>query len=333
MGAQAHEERRGGTALVEQLAREGVEVVFGLPGVHLMTVLDAFHERAGTIRFVTTRHEQATGFMADGYARVTGRPGTTLVVPGPGIYNAGTGIATAYAASSPVLQLAGQVDLAGIGLGNSLAHEVHDQLDLVRPITKRAERVTRAVLRGRERITSAKSNLAVTAALEHFTATLAELLLRDEDFRRSAGHQAVQDLFVWHALEEAEHKAVAFDVYRAVGGTERMRIRTMKVIRKGFVADMVFQVTLSVLMDRATYRRGNLRKSLRRFKTSPFLRKELREQLRAYDRVGFHPDDIDTDDLVAEWREKLFGDDGSLNVLLRCSGSGRGAVLDQQADW
>ena len=79
---------------------------------------------------------------------------------------------------------------------------------------------------------------------------------------------------------------------------------------------MVFQVTLSVLMDRATYRRGNLRKSLRRFKTSPFLRKELREQLRAYDRVGFHPDDIDTDDLVAEWRETLFGDEGSLNVLL-----------------
>ena len=192
----------------------------------------------------------------------------------------------------------------------------NERLDDLGYGTKRAERVTRAVLRGRERITSAKSNLAVTAALEHFTATLAELLLRDEEFRRSAGHQAVQDLFVWHALEEAEHKAVAFDVYRAVGGSERMRIGSMKVIRKGFIAAMIFQVTLSVLMDPATYRRGNLRTSLRRFKTSPFLRKELREQLRAYDRVGFHPDDIDTDDLVAEWREKLFGDEGSLNVLL-----------------
>lgn len=136
--------RSGGTALVQQLVREGVEVVFGIPGIHLMEVLDALHHDADTIRFVTTRHEQATSFMADGYARVTGRPGTSLVLPGPGVYNAGTGLATAYAASSPVFQLAGQVSAAGIGLGNSLAHEVHDQLDLVRPITKRAERVVKA---------------------------------------------------------------------------------------------------------------------------------------------------------------------------------------------
>lgn len=136
--------RSGGTALTEQLVREGVQVVFGLPGVHLMPILDSLHAHGDAIRFVTTRHEQATSFMADGYARVTGRPGTTLVVPGPGVYNAGTGLATAYAASSPVLQLAGQVNAAGIGAGNSLAHEVHDQLEIVRPITKHAERVTDA---------------------------------------------------------------------------------------------------------------------------------------------------------------------------------------------
>jgi acetolactate synthase-1/2/3 large subunit len=133
--------RSGGTALVEQLVREGVEVVFGLPGVQLMAILDSFHGGADEIRFVTTRHEQATTFMADGYARVTRRPGTTLIVPGPGVYNAATGLATAYAASSPVLQLSGQVNRAGIGAGHSLPHEVHDQLDVVRPITKRAERV------------------------------------------------------------------------------------------------------------------------------------------------------------------------------------------------
>src|SRR5262249_37866204 len=132
------------TALVQQLVREGVDVVFGLPGVQLMAILDSFHGGADEVRFVTTRHEQATSFMADGYARVTGRPGTTLIVPGPGVYNAGTGLATAYAASSPVLQLSGQVNRAGIGAGNSLPHEVHDQLDVVRPITKRAERVTDA---------------------------------------------------------------------------------------------------------------------------------------------------------------------------------------------
>jgi acetolactate synthase-1/2/3 large subunit len=134
--------RSGATALVEQLIHEGAEVVFGLPGIHLMEVLDSLHGRADELRFISTRHEQATTFMADGYARVSGRPGVALVVPGPGVYNAATGMATAYAASSPVLQIAGQVDRARIGSGFSLPHEVHDQLDVVRPVTKSAERVT-----------------------------------------------------------------------------------------------------------------------------------------------------------------------------------------------
>ena len=137
-------ERSGATALVEQLVREGTEVVFGIPGIHLMPVLDALHGYGDRVRFVTTRHEQATAFMADGYARVSGQPGVSLVVPGPGVYNAATGLATAYAASSPFLQIAGQVSRAAIGRGMSVPHEVHDQLDIVRPVTKSAERVTSA---------------------------------------------------------------------------------------------------------------------------------------------------------------------------------------------
>lgn len=135
------EARSGGTAVVQQLVREGVEVVFGIPGVQLMHILDSFHGHADGIRYVTTRHEQATAYMADGYARVSGRPGVSLVVPGPGVYNAGAGLATAYAASSPILQLAGQINAAAIGRGDSLPHEVHDQLDIVGPITKLARRV------------------------------------------------------------------------------------------------------------------------------------------------------------------------------------------------
>lgn len=137
-------ERSGAQALVEQLLREGTEVVFGIPGIHLMPVLDALHAHRERLRFVTTRHEQATAFMADGYARVSGRPGVSLVVPGPGVYNAGTGLATAYAASSPFLQVAGQIARGAIGRGMSVPHEVHDQLDIVRPITASAERVLTA---------------------------------------------------------------------------------------------------------------------------------------------------------------------------------------------
>ena len=133
----------GGQALARQLRAEGVEVIFGLPGDQLMAALDALFD-VPEIRYIVTRHEQATTYMADAYARISGRPGVAMVVPGVGVYNAGSGLATAYACSSPVLLLAGQVNRAGIGKDLGLLHDVHDQLDLVRPITKWAERVLEA---------------------------------------------------------------------------------------------------------------------------------------------------------------------------------------------
>jgi hypothetical protein len=182
--------------------------------------------------------------------------------------------------------------------------------------TQYVERLTKWALANRERIFTDKANLAATAALEHLTATLAELLLTDEDARSAHGHPAVQDLFVWHALEESEHKAVAFDVYRAVGGSERTRVITMKGLRVGFVVFMAIQLGVSLAGDRATYERGRLRSSFRRFRTSPVLRREVWQQLREYDRPDFHPDDRDTTALVEFWREALFGNEGSMNHLL-----------------
>lgn len=130
----------GGQALARQLQREGVEVIFGLPGDQLMAALDALVDTPD-IRYIVTRHEQGTTYMADGYARASGRPGVAMVVPGVGVYNAASGLATAYACSSPVLLLAGQVNRHGIGKDLGLLHDVHDQLDVVRPITKWADRV------------------------------------------------------------------------------------------------------------------------------------------------------------------------------------------------
>ena len=77
----------GGQALAKSLYREGVRVIFGLPGVQLYHLLDGLYDEPG-IRFITTRHEQATSYMADGYARAGGGIGTALVVPGPGLQNA-----------------------------------------------------------------------------------------------------------------------------------------------------------------------------------------------------------------------------------------------------
>ncbi|MBL7494958.1 thiamine pyrophosphate-binding protein [Frankia sp. CNm7] len=134
---------KGSELLTAQLASEGVEVIFGIPGIHLMHVLDALYDE-GRLRFITTRHEQATTYMADGYARVTGRPGVAMVVPGPGVYNAASGLATAWASSSPVLLIAGQIEHHAVGRGLGMTHEIHDQLEVVRPITKSCERVASA---------------------------------------------------------------------------------------------------------------------------------------------------------------------------------------------
>jgi len=89
---------------------------------------------------IHTRHEQATSYMADGYARTTGRVGTCLVVPGPGVMNALAGLATAYACSSRVLCLTGQIESALIGGGRGELHEIPQQLELFASATKWAAR-------------------------------------------------------------------------------------------------------------------------------------------------------------------------------------------------
>ncbi len=182
--------------------------------------------------------------------------------------------------------------------------------------TKQVERITRVGLALRWKLLPAKSNLAVTAALEHFTATLAEVVMTDEETRKAFGHDAVRHLFLWHALEESEHKAVAFDVFRAVGGGERLRIWTMKVIRTGFILASIVELVASLAMDSATYRRGVLAQSLSNIRRSSILSRRMWEQLREYDRPGFHPDDRDTTELVERWRAELFGDDGALKDQL-----------------
>lgn len=182
--------------------------------------------------------------------------------------------------------------------------------------TKRIERLVKKALAIRERAVPPIANLAVTAALEHFTATLAELVLTNEEARESFGHPAVRDLFTWHALEESEHKAVAFDVYRAMDGSERLRIITMKVIRLGFPVAVATEMLWSLATDRDSYRRGNLLASLRRFFQSPLVSRAVWSQLKEYDRRDFHPDDRDTTLLVEQWRDELFGSGGSMTPML-----------------
>ncbi|HEX5265159.1 MAG TPA: metal-dependent hydrolase [Acidimicrobiales bacterium] len=175
----------------------------------------------------------------------------------------------------------------------------------------------RWLFRTRERYHNKRLHLAFTAALEHYTATLAEMLLNDPEARNQIGHDGVRYLLMWHALEESEHKAVAFDVYRAVGGTERMRIAAMWMTHMLFVLETSLWAGISILMDRDA-RRHPLRlvRSVLRLRKSPFVKPEAVRQLFAYNKRGFHPNDRDTSELISHWRAVLFGDEGRLTELL-----------------
>ncbi len=134
----------GAEALTRQLRSEGVDTVFALPGVQIMDAFDALYAHRDAIRLIHTRHEQATTYMADGYAKASGKPGVAMVVPGPGALNAAAGLGTAYASSSPVLLISGQIASTSLGLRRGELHEIEEQLDVFKPITKWNHRVTRA---------------------------------------------------------------------------------------------------------------------------------------------------------------------------------------------
>ena len=124
----------GGEALVQSLVREGVEVVFGIPGIHMSGIIVALRDEP-SIRMITTRHEAGATHMADGYSRASGKPGVALVVSGAGVYNAASGLATAYSRSTPVLLIAGQIPRGQIWKNLGAVHEVMDQMDIVRSVT------------------------------------------------------------------------------------------------------------------------------------------------------------------------------------------------------
>jgi acetolactate synthase-1/2/3 large subunit len=125
----------GAEVLVASLAKEGVEVVFGIPGVQIMDALDAIY-RDKNIRWISTRHEQTAAYMAYGYARTTDKIGVAMVLPGPGALNTTAAIGTAYTASTPVLLISGQIESYHLGFHRGVLHELDDQTEIFRYLTK-----------------------------------------------------------------------------------------------------------------------------------------------------------------------------------------------------
>jgi len=128
-----------GEYLVALLERYGVDTVFGIPGVHTVEMYRGL--AASPIRHVTPRHEQAAAFMADGYARVSGKPGVCLLITGPGLTNAVTAMAQAYAESVPMLVISAVNKIGQIGHGEGILHESQDQSRLAAQVSAFSFRV------------------------------------------------------------------------------------------------------------------------------------------------------------------------------------------------
>lgn len=182
-------------------------------------------------------------------------------------------------------------------------------------VAKDLERQVKFLLRYRKKAPIPERRLAVTCALEHFTAIMAEQLLTDAA-HREALHPSVRDLWVWHALEESEHKAVAFDVFQKVCGSYAVRVRVMLIATLFFVGFITYG---HLRMCAARGLLGDVRGHLRLVDYLWIRRGLFRKLVPAYldyFRPGFHPDDRDTKALLAIWRDRLFGETGTLRGAL-----------------
>ena len=126
----------GADAVVDVLVKRGVSTLFGLPGIQLDPLFNAFHDARSRLRIINARHEQGVAYMALGFAQATGRPGVYACVPGPGFLNTTAALSTAYACHAQVLALLGQVATEEIGAGHGVLHELPDQTAIVSGLTR-----------------------------------------------------------------------------------------------------------------------------------------------------------------------------------------------------
>jgi len=134
MSAEGSKPLTGGQAIVKALVAEGVEAVFGIPGVHNLPIYDALADQP-QIRRITTRHEAGASFMADGYARSTGKVGVCIAAAGPGVINTLAGVGTSYVDSVPVMLFASQIPSTNMNRDLGELHDVKDQLSMVEQVT------------------------------------------------------------------------------------------------------------------------------------------------------------------------------------------------------
>lgn len=183
--------------------------------------------------------------------------------------------------------------------------------------TARIDRHVARLISRLERRLSPEMRLSMTAALEHYTATLAEIILTSEDAQKLIGQTEVRPILLWHAFEESEHKAVAFDVFGVIGGSERTRVRGMRAASAILFAELILHTALSMAADKTSYNPVTLARSLYRFSRTPMFTADAMHRFRSYNRPGFHPDDWDSAEVLERWSTALFEQDGSQKAIVQ----------------
>lgn len=158
--------------------------------------------------------------------------------------------------------------------------------------------------------------LAATAALEHYTAIIGEAWLRDPEMREKLDPLA-REFWTWHALEETEHKSVAFDVYETVSGNYLLRAGAMLLISAVYWPLVITMTFKMVADDGQLFKLGKLFSGLNYVLGPKGFFTRLAPKYLDYLKPGFHPTHHDTEALLAEWRNKLFGHEGTLNEKMK----------------
>lgn len=151
------------------------------------------------------------------------------------------------------------------------------------------------------RILSARQRLAATAALEHITAILASWSLNSDNPQRGLLEPPMQALWDWHAAEELEHKSVAFDVYRAIGGSEKMRRTALRRASFFLAVDVVVGTVHMLRRDGQFWRINTWRDGLRFLLGKQGMLRQIWPAYKDYFRPDFHPWQQDTRKLLQQW--------------------------------
>jgi predicted metal-dependent hydrolase len=182
------------------------------------------------------------------------------------------------------------------GLNNTIDQMGFPMHEITGRLQKRIAMLKRTLGRGRQ--------LALTVAMEHFTASMAEFLLKNPEILDDVD-PTIRQMLIWHAVEEIEHKAVAFDIYRLKVNNEKLRKRVMFISIIGLFSRLAYYQFLMLKADRHFPSLREWVEATKFFWGKKGILRDNLKSMRLFFQDGFHPWDIDQHDLIDGWQERF----------------------------